>query len=113
MVSPIQEEKPDSASSFGATFGLLKDKTILLLFLGIVFVVGTDVGMNTIAPKLLIERCGMAVDAAGFGSSVYFACRTVGAFVGTALLAKYSPVKFFRINILIADFRYVSSVFCE
>ena len=58
--------------------------------------------MNTIAPKLLIERCGMAVDAAGFGSSVYFACRTVGAFVGTALLAKYSPVKFFRINILIA-----------
>ena len=102
LVSPIQEEKPDSASSFGATFGLLKDKTILLLFLGIVFVVGTDVGMNTIAPKLLIERCGMAVDAAGFGSSVYFACRTVGAFVGTALLAKYSPVKFFRINILIA-----------
>lgn len=102
LVSPIQEEKPDSASSFGATFGLLKDKTILLLFLGIVFVVGTDVGMNTIAPKLLIERCGMAVDVAGFGSSVYFACRTVGAFVGTALLAKYSPVKFFRINILIA-----------
>ena len=102
LVSPIQEEKPDSASSFGATFGLLKDKTILLLFLGIVFVVGTDVGMNTIAPKLLIERCGMAVDAAGFGSSVYFACRTVGAFVGTALLAKNSPVKFFRINILIA-----------
>ena len=84
LVSPIQEEKPDSASSFGATFGLLKDKTILLLFLGIVFVVGTDVGMNTIAPKLLIER------------------RTGGAFVGTALLAKYSPVKFFRINILIA-----------
>ena len=67
------------------------------------FVVGTDVGMNTIAPKLLIERCGMAVDAAGFGSSVYFACRTVGAFVGTALLAKYSPVKFFRINILISS----------
>lgn len=40
-------------ASMKATFALLKDKQILLLFLGIVFVVGSDVGMNTITPKLL------------------------------------------------------------
>ena len=37
---------------------LLNDKTILLFFLGILFVVGVDVGMNTTIPKILMERCG-------------------------------------------------------
>ena len=89
-------------SSWGATFGLLKDRTILLLFLGIVFVVGVDVGINTVAPKLLIERCGFDVTGAGVGSSVYFAFRTIGAFVGTFLLARVSGSKYFRVNILVA-----------
>ena len=95
MFVHIREKSPEqSNSSWGATFGLLKDRTILLLFLGIVFVVGVDVGINTVAPKLLIERCGFDVTGAGVGSSVYFAFRTIGAFVGTFLLA--------RVNILVA-----------
>lgn len=103
MIVHVQEEAPEQAtSSWGATFGLLRDKTILLLFLGIVFVVGVDVGINTVAPKLLIERCGFAVSDAGVGSSVYFAFRTIGAFVGTFLLARVAGNKFFRVNILIA-----------
>jgi len=103
MIVHVQEEASEQAtSSWGATFGLLRDKTILLLFLGIVFVVGVDVGINTVAPKLLIERCGFAVSDAGVGSSVYFAFRTIGAFVGTFLLARVAGNKFFRVNILIA-----------
>lgn len=99
----VQEEEPEySASSWGATFGLLKDRTILLLFLGIVFVVGVDVGTNTVAPKLLMERCGFTVTEAGVGPSVYFAFRTIGAFVGTFLLARVSGSKYFRLNILVA-----------
>ena len=59
MCTPIREEaEAPQASPVGATFALLKDRTVLLLFLGIVFVVGVDVGMNTVAPKLLIERGG-------------------------------------------------------
>lgn len=73
-----------------------------MLFLGIVFVVGVDVGINTVAPKLLIERCGFDVTGAGVGSSVYFAFRTIGAFVGTFLLARVSGSKYFRVNILVA-----------
>ena len=100
MLVHIHEESPEqSTSSWGATFGLLKDRTILLLFLGIVFVVGVDVGINTVAPKLLIERCGFDVTGAGVGSSVYFAFRTIGAFVGTFLLARVSGSKYFRVNI--------------
>ena len=51
MAVHIREEAPEQASSWGATFGLLKDRTIFLLFLGIVFVVGVDVGTNMVAPK--------------------------------------------------------------
>ena len=46
---PIPEETSGQlTSSWGATFCLLKDRTILLLFLGIVFVVGVDVVVNTV-----------------------------------------------------------------
>ena len=103
LLAQVREESPkESTSSWGATFGLLKDRTVLLLFLGIVFVVGVDVGVNTVAPKLLSERCGFDVTAAGGGSSVYFAFRTIGAFVGTFLLARVSGSKYFRVNILVA-----------
>ena len=91
MFVHIREKSPEqSNSSWGATFGLLKDRTILLLFLGIVFVVGVDVGINTVAPKLLIERCGFDVTGAGVGSSVYFAFRTIGAFVLFFMSGQYS-----------------------
>ncbi len=102
MFTPIKEEKPEKASSVGATFSLLKDKVILLLFLGIVFVVGVDVGMNTVTPKLLMERVGMSVETAGLGSSVYFICRTAGAFLGAILLVKVADVRYFRFNIIAA-----------
>jgi fucose permease len=104
LFTPITEKPEEKASGIGQTFALLGDKTILLLFLGIVFVVGTDVGMNTVTPKLLIERCGLSVADSGMGSSVYFALRTIGALIGAVLLAKYSAIKYFRISILVAVF---------
>lgn len=101
--TPIDErESAQKASSLQATFALLRNKTILLLFLGIVFIVGTDVGMNTVTPKLLIERCGMPVGSAGFGSSLYFFCRTIGAFVGVIILRKMNAMAYYRIHIGIA-----------
>jgi fucose permease len=102
QLTHIDEAQPETASSIGSVLSLLKDKAILILFLGIFFVVGADVGMNTVAPKLLIERCGYEVQQAGYASSVYFVCRTAGAFVGTLLLARYSSVKYFRVNIFAA-----------
>jgi MFS transporter, FHS family, L-fucose permease len=112
MATPIHEEIfTTKASTFGSVIGLLKDKTIFLLFLGIVFVVGTDVGMNTAAPKILMERCGLTSINAGYGPSVYFAFRTLGAFLGAILLAKYASDKFFKINITIAALALVTLFF--
>lgn len=103
MATSIPEEKVEGkASSFGSVLGILKDKTILLLFLGILFVVGVDVGINTAASKILMERCGLSSLDAGYGPSVYFSFRTLGAFLGAFFLAKFSSVKFFKINIVIA-----------
>lgn len=84
------------------TFSLLKNPAILLYFLGIFFVVGVDVGTNTVSPKLLLERCAFNIDKASLGSSVYFICRTAGAFLGSFLLARMNEVKYLKINIVLA-----------
>ncbi len=112
MFTDVKREAVSSdTSSSGAVFSLLKDRTVLLLFLGIFFVVGVDVGTNTLAPKLLMERDGMSVDQAGLGSSLYFVCRTAGALTGTFLLARVRDVTYFRINILVAMAAIVALAF--
>lgn len=83
-------------------FGLLNDKTILLFFLGILFVVGVDVGLNTTIPKILQERCHLQLNQAGFGTSLYFGARTLGAFLGAFILAKVSGRRFFILSMMIA-----------
>lgn len=97
-----KETAATESSSIKAAVSILKDKTILLLFLGIFFIVGVDVGTNTIAPKLLIERAGLDIQTATFGSSVYFVCRTAGALLGSILLVKMNDITYFRANILVA-----------
>lgn len=92
------EKEAKEANSFQDVFRLLKDKTILLLFLGIVFLVGIDVGINTAAPKILMERLNLDSISAGYGVSVFFAFRTAGAFIGIILLVKFSPKLVFRIT---------------
>jgi fucose permease len=96
------EEKPieGKTSSFAACFGLLNDKTILMFFLGILAVVGIDVGLNITVPKFLMERCNILLDQAGLGTSLYFIARTTGTFVGAILLVKFSARKFFIISMV-------------
>ncbi|BDD02042.1 MFS transporter [Persicobacter psychrovividus] len=99
----IEEEvNTERPSSFKEVVSLLGDKTILLLFLGILFVVGVDVGMNTASPKILMERCGLNAIEAGYGPSVYFALRTFGAFSGAFILSRMAPQKFYQISMVIA-----------
>ena len=97
-----KEAESGKATSLKEAFGLLGDKTVLLFFLGIFFIVGVDVGTNTVSAKLLIERCGMDVEKASLGASVYFICRTIGAFLGTFLLARMDDIKYLKINLFLA-----------
>ena len=110
LLTPIEREAtvpdgsgsvPDGSSSgIGQTLALLSDKTILLLFFGIFFAVGTDVSTNFLSSKVLISRFAYTKEAAGMAPQVYFVCRTIGAFIGMFLMTKMSDVKFFRLNIV-------------
>lgn len=110
--TPIKEEPIEGkASSFADIIGILKDKTIFLMFLGILFVVGVDVGINTASSKILMERCGLSTIDAGYGPSVYFAFRTLGAFLGAFFLAKYASSRFFKWNIVVAVLALIALMF--
>ena len=101
LFTKIEEAPAEGGSSLGDTLKLLGDKYILCCFFGIFTVVGLDVGCNVITPKLLIERCGLDTDHAQLGITVYFICKTAGAFVGAFLLSKMADRRFFQIAILI------------
>lgn len=86
-------------SSFKECFALLGDKIVLMLFLGILVHVGIDVGVNITAPKLLMERDGVALSEAGYATSLYFLFRTLGCFSGTFILAKFPLRNFFIVSV--------------
>ena len=97
--TPIEEEKPDKASSFADCLRLLGQPFILLCFIGIVCHVGIDVGTNTTAPKLLMERVGLTLEEAGFATSLYFIFRTAGCLLGTFILQHLSARRFLGISV--------------
>lgn len=97
--TPIEEERPDKASGIGECLKLLGKPFILLCFLGIMCHVGIDVGTNTTAPKILMERLGMPLEEAGFATGVYFIFRTAGCFLGAFILRAMSPKLFLTISV--------------
>ncbi len=88
------------AASFKYCFSLLGDSTILLLFLGIMTHVGLDVGINTTAPKLLMEKLNISLADAGYATSFYFIFRTAGCLLGSAILARFSLKKVFLTSVI-------------
>ena len=100
-LTKIEEQPLDGKSSgFAECFKLLGHPFVLLCFIGIMCHVGIDVGTNTTAPKLLMERLGWTLDQAAFATSLYFIFRTIGCFSGSFIL-RYVPSKiFFAISAL-------------
>ena len=86
------------ASTIGECFKLLGKPFVLLCFLGIMCHVGIDVGTNTYAPKILMERLGWSLEEAGFATSLYFIFRTIGCFTGSGILQKVSSKTFMAIS---------------
>ncbi len=102
-----KEEQTEKNTTFTSTIQLLKDKYILILFFGILCLVGIDVGLNTSIPKLLMEKTGMPVEKAGLGTSLYFAARTIGSLIGAILLVRCSAIHFLRYTILMAIVSFI------
>ena len=101
FVTPIEEEKMEGkTSSFADCFRLLGKPIVLLSFFGIMCHVGIDVGTNTTAPKLLMERVGMTLNEAAFATSLYFIFRTIGCLTGSFFLRVMKTKVFFIISVL-------------
>jgi fucose permease len=99
-VTPIDEPKIEGkASTFAECIKLLGTPIVLLSFLGIMCHVGIDVGTNTTAPKLLMERVGMSLNDAAFATSLYFIFRTIGALTGSFFLRVLKTRWFFIISV--------------
>ena len=99
--TPIKEEPIEGRpSTFVECFKLLGTPIVLLSFLGIMCHVGIDVGTNTTAPKILMERLGMSLNDAAFATSLYFIFRTIGCLTGSFFLRIMSNRTFFIISVI-------------
>jgi len=94
-----EEEMTGKPSTFGECLKLLGNRVILLCFIGIMCHVGIDVGTNTAAPQILMDRLGWALDKAIYATSIYFLFRTIGCFLGSFLLAKFPAKNIFAISV--------------
>ncbi len=104
LATPLPKEELSGKNadvSFSATLSLLKDKTILLLFIGILCIVGIDVSTNFLSSKIMAARFSWALEDAKIAPQIYFICRTVGALIGTVLLAKMSGTTYFKWNMIL------------
>ncbi len=98
--TPIEEERPDKASGIKECIKLLGNPFILLCFIGIMCHVGIDVGTNTTAPKIIMERLALSLEEASFATGLYFIFRTAGCFAGAFILRYMKPKLFFGISVL-------------
>lgn len=112
MFSSVKEIGFESTpATFGGALGLLKNPFILFCFLCIFLIVGFDVGMNVSIPELLMKHGGLTLENAGYGTSIYFAARTIGAFLGTFLLLKIKPIKYLILSLMVALGGYLALMF--
>lgn len=116
LATPIEREQnvdTEKEVSVSTTFSLLKDRIILLLFLGIFFIVGVDVATNFISSKLMTIRFDWSNEQVKFAPQAYFLCHTVGALLGTFLLTRISEMKYFKVNITACILSFLILIFVE
>ena len=95
-----EESHAGKASSLKDCVALLGKPIVLLSFIGIMCHVGIDVGTNTTAPKLLMERLGWSLNEAAFATSLYFIFRTIGCLTGSFFLRIMKARTFFAVSVV-------------
>ncbi|MDD5950705.1 MAG: MFS transporter [Bacteroidales bacterium] len=113
-LTKVEEDVPAAETSgFVDVIKLLGVPSVLMLFCGIIAHVGIDVGVNTAAPKILMERLGLPLSEAAIATSVYFLFRTLGCFSGSFILAKWDVKKFFAISVAMMVLSMIGLFVCQ
>jgi len=91
----IEELKnTEKRATIGSSLGLLGNRYIALMVLGIFLVVGIDVGINAVSGQFLINKFSSAQEFAEKGRSVYFFGKMLGTFAGALMLTMLSSRRF-------------------
>lgn len=102
-MTPIKEiPNTQSNQNIGSIFSLFRNSKLMIAFSVILLIVGFEIGLMTAVPKYLSEQCDLPIEKGSLGCSLYFAARTLGTFLGTIILARYSSGKFLTINMILA-----------
>ena len=102
VCTPIQEKREEVAYVGGSIWKLFKNRKLMVAFSVILLIVGFEIGLMTAVPKYLLERCQIPIEQGGLGCSLYFAARTLGTFIGSIILSRYSSSRFLIINMVLA-----------
>jgi MFS transporter, FHS family, L-fucose permease len=94
-LTKIEETKnTEKRATIGSSLGLLGNRYIALMVLGIFLVVGIDVGINAVSGQFLLNKFNAAQEFAEKGRSVYFFGKMLGTFAGALMLTMLSSRKF-------------------
>jgi fucose permease len=70
------------------------------MVLGIFFLVGIDVGINSLSGQFLMQKIGMDPEPAMQGRSLYFFGKMLGTFLGALLLTRIASGRFLLVSAL-------------
>jgi len=79
---------------------LLNTPFIVIMVLGIFFLVGIDVGVNSFSGQFLMDKLNMDPEPAMRGRSLYFFGKMLGTFSGALLLTRFSAARFLLFSTL-------------
>lgn len=98
----IEETKStEKKATIGSCLKLLGVGYIALMVLGIFFLVGIDVGINSTSGQFLMEKLGMDAEPAKQGRSLYFFGKMLGTFLGALLLTRFPAKKFLVLSAIV------------
>lgn len=81
-------------ASFKSSMQLLKIPFIAIMVLAIFFLVGIDVGINSLSGQFLMEKIGLDPEPAKQGRSLYFFGKMLGTFLGALVLTRVASGRF-------------------
>ena len=108
----IEESKGhEKPATFKSCFSLLSNRFVILMALGIFFLVGADVGMNTNIANYLQSEHGLSLEKASLGISIYFAALMISRFMGAVLLNWINAKKFLVVSSVLALLSMLALIF--
>ena len=89
-----ETQSKEVKATLKSSLKLLNTPFIVIMVLGIFFLVGIDVGVNSFSGQFLMDKLNMDPEPAMRGRSLYFFGKMLGTFTGALLLTRFSAARF-------------------